>query len=98
MPTRREGGSLFGRKLSRMATSVADAARSGAQKYSEPAGMVWSAVGHVATNVPYVGAVYAMCDEVIQLFSASLYINDNCREVVRWASNMQVSIIITIAL
>jgi hypothetical protein len=51
----------------------------------------WEGLGCVADHIPFVGNIYGLCDEVVQLCGASYNIGHNCREIVTWAQHMQVS-------
>jgi hypothetical protein len=51
----------------------------------------WEGLGCVADHIPFVGNIYGLCDEVVQLCGASYNIGHNCREIVAWAQHMQVS-------
>jgi hypothetical protein len=78
-------------QASRLATAcMSTATQNAVATHGNKAILAYELVGAVAAHIPYVRQAYGLCNEIVQLFGASVHIDGNCAEIVAWAKDMQV--------
>jgi hypothetical protein len=86
-------------QASRLATTrMSTATQNAVATHGNKAVLAYELVGAVAAHIPYVRQAYGLCNEIVQLFGASVHIDGNCAEIVAWAKDMQVQHLVRISI
>jgi hypothetical protein len=86
-------------QASRLATTrMSTATQNAVAAHGNKAVLAYELVGAVAAHIPYVRQAYGLCNEIVQLFGASVHIDGNCAEIVAWAKDMQVQHLVHISI
>jgi hypothetical protein len=76
-------------QASRLATTrISISTQNAVATHGDKAVLAYELVGALA--VPYVRHAYGLRNEIVQLFGASVHIDNDCAESVAWAKDMQV--------
>ena len=84
------GNSTVGNLDNRVNENIQVANNVGQRRRLDGAMGAWVVIGAISSHLPYVKTAYGLCNEIVEMFSTALALNDNCKKIVQWADNIKV--------